>query len=186
MCTTEGSKYVYEKRCLSGNDWTIQFSQLSLTICESIDHASKLRNIEIRFSLDEDETTPFLFPSNSQSEEKRDHSRFSPRVSCQDNRIPRVTTRPNRTPFRSLPFPRSVAWNRGDAKKEFPFKTIPRVSRAVHSRQIFTDFLHFHLIPPRWSRRNNGRPNYFFSLSAYCGGSDFWKTILPFITRIFY
>lgn len=116
----------------------------------------------------------------------RDHSRFSPRVSCQDNRIPRVTTRPNRAPFRSLPFPRSVAWNRGDAKKEFPFKTIPRVSRAVHSRQIFTDFLHFHLIPPRWSRRNNGRPNYFFSLSAYCGGSDFWETILPFITRIFY
>lgn len=105
-------------------------------------HRSKLRNIEIRFSLDEDETTPFLFPSNPQSEEKRDHSRFSPRVSCQDNRIPRVTTRPNRAPFRSLPFPRSVAWNRGDAKKEFPFKTIPRVSRAVHSRQIFTDFLH--------------------------------------------
>lgn len=162
---------------LSDKD-VIKFSQqLSFTMCESIDHASKLRNFEIRFSFDEERGNVSRFPSHSHPRE-REARRFSraPRFSCQDNRIPRVTTRANRVPL-SIPS-REISRDRArraDTKKEFPFKTIARVLWAARNdwRCSLADIHRFPppflplliklLIAPRWS--NNGRPtrgrNYF-------------------------
>lgn len=110
----------------------------------------------------------------------------SRRVSCQDNRIPRVTTRVL-PPFD--PFPRSVAWNfarqsstSGIRKRNFHLR-----SGMFHSRQIFTDFSSwsFH---DRWSRssvRTMGGQQLFFLSFWFCGDSDFWKTISSFSLQMY-
>lgn len=110
----------------------------------------------------------------------------SRRVSCQDNRIPRVTTRVL-PPFD--PFPRSVAWNfarqgstSGIRKRNFHLR-----SGVFHSRQIFTDFSSwsFH---DRWSRNsdsNNRRPTIILPLFLilYVEILIFGKQYCPFYCK---
>lgn len=161
------------------------------------------RNFEIRFSFDEERGNVSRFPSHSHPRE-REARRFSraPRFSCQDNRIPRVTTRANRVPLsipsREISRDRARRAGKRIRKRNFHlrrsrvFYELRGTIDAVHS-QIFTDFLH-HSSPCWWNswslhggRTMGGQLEdeiIFFSLT--CGDSDVWETIFPFFIIIRY